>query len=543
MPAIPVRDLGAIGIIKDLNSFSLPPNAFSDGINVRFDNKQLQRAPIFRTLTASLTGTVPVWCYGVYVQSGFDSILYANNDGRLFSIANGTETNVSISGHVNNIDPRAFTGCTLAQCTYVNRPDAVPRVLLPSGAPFVVLPAWTSTWRCVSLRAFKSFLIALNVTKGSTSFPNLFKWSDQALNGAAPASWDETDTTKLAGENPITQLKTPIVDGGPLGDNFIVYSRDEVWKVIYTGGQFIFSFQRLPFDNAGLINQNCWLEIDGKHYAWGENDIYVHNGVTKTSIMADRNRNTFFRELNIQKSGVFYMAHDKYRNEIIFCGVSGAAAASNRNPNGYCNYGAVYNYQNDTWSFRDLPNASFSATANANTVYTYATVPAALTYDNVGGSYFDQEDSFSRFAVFSVVADTPNGISASKIDVLDGADQGKLALALDTEAVHPAWVERTGFDLDTEGADLRSYKQVNALMPLAALYAQNVTLTVQVGGHINSASPVTWDAEVPFDPVTMYKIDTRQGGHFLAHRYKMLTAHDFSVAGHDLDVILTGRKR
>jgi hypothetical protein len=101
-----------------------------------------------------------------------------------------------------------------------------------------------------------------------------------------------------------------------------------------------------------------------------------------------------------------------------------------KSPLGYNNYAAVYNYRYDTWSFRDLPNASFATTANANTVYTYANVPGTLTYANVGGSYLDQEDSFSRFAMFTLVQDVPNGVSVSKVDVLDLADWGKLALPI-----------------------------------------------------------------------------------------------------------------
>jgi hypothetical protein len=544
MPVVPTRELGAVGIIKDNSPTVIPQNAFSDGINVRFTEKKVSRAPLFRTYFSTLTGTVPVYCYGLYNQGGYDSVIYANNDGRLWQIANGVETNVTEGGHVNNVDPRPFTGCTLSNCFYVNRPDAVPRYLLAGAVTFANIPAWNANWRAVSLRSYKSFLIALNVTKLGVNFPSLVKWSDAAPNNVAPTTWDETDTTHLAGENSLSQARTPIVDGGPLGDNFIIYTHDECWKMSLVGGQFLFDFQRLPFDNAGLINQNCWIEIDGKHYAWSDSDIYVHDGAGKQSIMEQLNRETFFRELNQSRSPEFFVAHDKYHTEILFCCVSGAASVAIKSPLGYCNYAAVYNYRYNTWTFRDLPNASSATTANANTVYTYANVPGTLTYDNVGGSYLDQEDSFSRFAMFTLVQDVANGVSVSKLDLLDLADWGKAALPKDVDAgvLTPVWVERTGLDLDVQGADIRSYKQFRQMMPLSRVPNTGITFSVQFGQHDMTGSQVTWAPAVTFDPSTQYKLDTRVGGRFLGTRFLMPTAHDFELAGHDLDVIITSRR-
>jgi hypothetical protein len=191
-----------------------------------------------------------------------------------------------------------------------------------------------------------------------------------------------------------------------------------------------------------------------------------------------------------------------------------------------------------------LPNASSAATANANTVYTYATVPSTLTYDNAGGSYFDQEDSFSRFLMFTLVQDTGNGITASKVDVLDFADLGRLAIPIDSDVnVNPdAFVERVGYELDMEGADLRAYKQVRQFIPLAYLTNPSATLafwgasTNEVGIH------PTWGPRVNFDPRTAYKIDTTLSGRFLAFSAGVTTVNDFSFSGMDLDVIITGRR-
>jgi hypothetical protein len=542
MPTIPLRELGAIGIIKDVSPAAVPQNAWTDGINVRFNGHKVERAPAFRTYASSITPVTPVFMWGLYNQGGFDSILYAGLDGRIFKYA-GTETNVSEPGHANNNDPRPYTGCILSSCVYFNRPDIAPRVLIPGAANFVTLANWPANTTCAALRSYKSYLIALNTTETGVNFPLRVRTSDLALENSVPATWDETDTTKLATRNPLSQAKTPIVDGGELGSHFIIYTRDEVWRMDEVGGNFLFDYLRLPFDNSGLINQNCYVEVDGKHFAWSDTDIYVHDGASKTSIIDQRNREVFFRELNLSKSGEFFVAHDKAHNEVLFCGVSGAPSATLRST-AYCNYAAVYNYKTDAWSFIDLPNVTSASTANANTVYTWTTIPGSLTWDNIGGSWLDQEDSFSRFLMFTLVADTANGVSVSKVDVRDFVDLGKIALPLDSDANvnPPAFVERTGFELDLEGVDLRTYKQVRQFMPLADVSSPGATFSFYGGKHDETGATVLWGPSVSYNPKTQYKLDTRLSGRYLAFRMKMPTLNDFSFSGMDIDVIITGRR-
>ena len=54
MSILPVRDLGSVGVITDTASYNIPINAFSTGINVRFDEGKVRRAPIFRKVKDSL---------------------------------------------------------------------------------------------------------------------------------------------------------------------------------------------------------------------------------------------------------------------------------------------------------------------------------------------------------------------------------------------------------------------------------------------------------------------------------------------------------
>jgi hypothetical protein len=171
-------------------------------------------------------------------------------------------------------------------------------------------------------------------------------------------------------------------------------------------------------------------------------------------------------------------------------------------------------------------------------------IPGSLTWANIGGAWLDQEDSFSRFLMVSVVADTANGVSVSKIDVRDFADLGKLALPLDSDA-HvnpPGYVERTGFELDIEGVDLRAYKMARAILPLSDTADTGISYQIAGGKHDTSGQLVAWGPYTSYNPKTQYKVDARLSGRYLALRFKMPTTNDFSISGIDIDVVVTGRR-
>ena len=72
MAILPVRDLGSVGVITDIAPYNIPLSGFSTGINVRFDEGQVRRAPIFRTVKASLGFTASRHAFGVVPATGYD---------------------------------------------------------------------------------------------------------------------------------------------------------------------------------------------------------------------------------------------------------------------------------------------------------------------------------------------------------------------------------------------------------------------------------------------------------------------------------------
>ena len=538
MPTLPIRDLGAIGVLSDVSPYNLPLNAFSTGINVRFDEGKVSRAPIFRKVKDSL-GFTPRFAFGITPATGYDKVVMVADDWAIKEYASGsvTDRSGSITG---STDPRPFTGTTLADITYINREDRRPVYRGPAGTNFADLPNWDSTWKCGALRSYGDQLIALNMTEGSTNFPNRVRFSNLVTANNYPDSWSETDTTKSAGTNDLVQMKTPIVDGATLGSNFIIYSSDQVWQMEFTGGTFVFNFRKL-FTDAGLINQNCVVEVESKHYVFGPQDIYVHDGTSKQSICDERVKNFIYGGLNIQNADRCFVSHNEALNEIYFCYQSGDQHVAFPNAT-RCNRAAVYNYRNNTWSFMDLPNVSAGTTANVNSVSTYANA-GSLTYALVGGSFYDQEDNYDRHNLMVGEDNSTDGLSSDKLYGVDLADEGKLTFQLDTEATKPPLLERVGLDLDEAGSAVTNYMVVTRLYPQAdTKNTSDTTLSFNFGASDIPRATPTYAAAVTFDMATDHKIDSRAAGRYLSYKMTYTDNKDFELSGFDLDITTTGRR-
>jgi hypothetical protein len=550
VPNIPVRGVAAAGILRDPSPFQLDLNAWSGGINMRFHANRAERAPIFRTVYDELAFT-PQFCVGLEEQDNFDKVMIATDNGHIWSYVANSLTEVTESGHTDNVDPRAYTATQLGEVLYINRPDAAPRSFGPTDTAFHNLANMESAWTARSLRAWGDYLIALNVTKPLTwtdphtgtmqsggSFPNLFKWSDLTLIGQVPGSWDYLDPNTSAGENPLEELRTPIVDGIPMRSTFVIYSEDEVWGAQQTGGQDIFQFQRL-FSDGGLIAPNCAVEVNGIHYCFGPNDIYRHDGVTKQSIIDKRNKYTVFRYLNVKKGEVCFTAYIPHLDSVLFCFNSGDPELTFKTAD-RCNCAAVYDIPGDTWSFIDLPNVSAFSLANIDNVLTYANAPANLDYATVGGSYYDQENTFVKHSV--VVSGALSGVlTQSRLLGYDFVNKGELAYTFTTECNPPAYLERTGMDLDQFGSDLGTYKLIRRVFPLVEMF-DNVPVEILVGGSLMPSAASTFKTAVSFDPTRQYKVDVMKGGRYLSIRFTVNGTADFEVAGYDIDVVPNGAR-
>jgi len=538
MANLPVRDLGSTGVITDVDPFNLPFNAFTRAKNVRFQSGRVSRSPVFRTIKDSISFS-PQHLHGINSSTGFDTVIVVSDDWEIHEYGSGslTDRSGSISGSTS---PKAYTSSSLADVTYINRVDRVPVYRAPSGTNFADLPNWTSTHRCASLRSYGDFLVACNMTEGSTNYPNRVKWSNIATANAVPDSWDPTDTTKSAGFNDLVQMTTPIIDAATLGSNLMIYSSDQVWQMEFVGGQFIFNFRKV-FADAGIINQNCVVEIERKHFVFDSNDIYINDGVSRTSIADQRVKDYIFSSLNNSLTDRCFVAHDEDLEEIYFCYVSGDDMVPSGFPNTTgCNRAAVYNYRDKTWSFVDLPNVYSSTSANVSSVNTYAT--ASQTYANIGGTYYSQEAGYDAHLLMAGRTDSANGIASNKLWGVDLADAGSLTFPLDTTANKAIKLERVGIDLDESQLPLTGYKAISKISPQIETGNSDKSFVFTFGAAQLPTDVPTFGASQTLDISSGYKIDTRTSGRYLSYKVDITDNKDFSFSGFDVEIFGMGKR-
>ena len=535
MPNIPFRGLATRGIIKDVAPYQLPPDAFSDGSNVRFHGGMISRSPVYRVVVDALTIT-PVHGYGSRSPQGVDSVFIVGDNQVIKKWSGGAISDVTPTSYTPVATSRVVTTSSLGQVIYMNDAATVPYYLGPLATNFASLPGWDPTWRARSLRPFQNYLIALNVTKGAATFGNLVKWSNVAFNGLPPDSWDTTDTSRTAGENPLENLSTPLVDGVALRNAFVLYSSDEIWAMEPTSDALIFSFRAL-FHTGGMIAPDCGVEVNGKHYVMGPNDIYVHNGVAKDSIIDGKNRTYLFGQLNHTKANVCFAAYLPQYASIIFGYPTGPSESACPPGNG-CNKGAVYDIPSGNWSFIDIPNAHSCTQASVTGALTYATC-GTLTPATIGGSCWDQESTSDAHPLF--VSEALSGaLSFNRLLVYDGNQKGTLSQALCPEAVYPATISRMGLTLDAEGYELTDSKLIRRVVPQCRVYGTS-PLIFKFGAANVPEGPYLFDPPILFDPRTQYKVDMLVSGRYLAFSVTSLT-DDFDFSGFDADVLPNGRR-
>lgn len=543
MAIAPVRGLGKYGIITDISPYNLPTEAFSSGNNIRFAEGAVKRAPIFRIVDSTITPPTPAHITAFYGPDGNDTLFYARDNGSLYKYLGGTETDVTPAGFVTGTNAFPFTSCVLAGVVYINRMSHEPYKFIPgTDSQFATLTGWDANHRCRALRKFNDYLIALNITKSGVEHPNMVKWSDtNVAYGAVPPSWDHTDPTKNAGENYLADADSPILDGLALRNSFIIYTENQCWIMEHIGGREIFSFRKLYGDAAtGILNTNCVVEVDGRHYVFGREDIYVHDGLSKRSLASDKIRTSIYKYLKAANSSRFFVTHDPRRQEVLFCFQS--AESNIKWPNvERGNRAWAYNYVNDTWAPRDLPNTSSAVYAKVNQVETWTSV--AGTWADVGGVWAGQADGKDRHLVFIGAADSASGLSSSKILVLDNATNNALLnYTLDAESTVDAYVERIGLDLDELGIQLSGYKVASALYPQARVFNVDTILRYRVGGSLFGQEGVEYADEQLLLPDTEYKVDFTEGGRYLAIKLEVFGSVDFEWSGYDANIHVLGKR-
>ena len=531
----PVRKLGTVGIITDTPAFELPTPALSNGVNVRFRDGEIVRAPVMKQYSNALVGTEPTHIMAVPYNSENERIIHAHLNGRIYMQDNNVATDLTPASWVDSNNASRWTDTSVSRVFYLTRPDTLPLYLTDTATAFAAIPTWPDTWRTRALRGFREFLVAIGPTEGSDDRPKRVRWSDVQVGDTPPLSFDASDTTTLAGFTDLLSMQGELIDGATLGNSMMLYGTREVWSMDYVGGTFIFDFRSL-FSDDGVVAPNCVVSVEGRHFVFGLTSLYMHDGVNKVDIGTNIS-SYVYRTLDRSNQDKCFVTVDRVNSEVLFCYPSTdntAAFTGGR----YCNRAAVFNYRYNTWSLADLPNVSGAI---------YTPISLDKTWTNSAGTWAQSQSTWSTLSptvlpslVFA--ANRLNDITEPRIVVEDFPTTGYVTKPVDVECSAPvAFIERVGLDFNEVSGDAASVNHINRIVPQFRK-TSNHPLYFQVGGAMVPTAVPTYNPTVTFNPTTQYKVDTRITSRYLAYKIQSSDISEWALSGMGMHVLRLSKR-
>ena len=149
MPTFPVRRLGSAGIVTDTHPSDLEdPAIFTAGVNVRFRNGRISRAPVARTVRT--LPFEPDFCFTIPPASGgYDQIILTSADFAGIYRLNGVSyEDLTPIGHTGSGGTVATTASLLGGVAYLNRGPNAPIDMGPGDSTFETITDWNPSDRC-----------------------------------------------------------------------------------------------------------------------------------------------------------------------------------------------------------------------------------------------------------------------------------------------------------------------------------------------------------------------------------------------------------
>ena len=520
MPLVRVPNCGSAGVVKDLSKAELPISAWTDASNIRFLDGYAQQF----LGHGSAYGTPPIIPYHVLpVNVGSTRYWMYAGEKKIYvtTIGSGTAVHTNLTRQTAAVDvdyamvPNQITATLLSGIPIVNPgnlTDPPQQWNLDIGTRMKVLDNWPAATFCKSMRAYKNYLIALNVTKGSNNFPFMVKWSAPADPGAVPVTWDPADQTQDAGEYDLAESSGQIVDGLPLRDMFMIYKEDSIWRMTPSGNVFIFNFQKV-LGTSGALNRNCIVEVDGFHFVLTGSDVIVHDGQSATPVLDKVARRALFQDMDVSATDRAFVFKNPFLNEVFVCYPQAGSSIPNK--------AMVWNYRDRTVSYREIP-----ALHHAN----FGSVDAAL-----GDTWASDSDPWnSDLTVWNGPDFTPNTTR-----VLMASNDQRLYL-LDSSASYDGvkpfcYLERVGLTF----GEPEKIKTVRGLR-LRVMGSTGDDIIVRVGASDDPYLTPTYGPPMTHTIGETIALDCFVTGRYIAIRMESGSAFFSRLDSYDVDVIAAG---
>lgn len=514
-----VPNCGSVGVVQDLSAHELPINAWTDASNIRFLDGYVHQAYGYNEVYDSASvipyhvlpvniGTARYWIYASLAK------IYCTT----ISGGAAVHTNLTRQTAGNDVDYAAtansWTSTVLGGIPILNpgnTTDPPQQWDLNTANNFTALSNWPANVYCKSLRTYNNFLIALNITDTSVNYPYLIRWSHPADPGSVPSSWDVSDTTKDAGRFDLAEGYDHIVDGLQLRDSFVVYKESSVWRLDYTGGQFVFRSSKV-LGTSGAMNRNCIVEIDGFHVVLTTNDIVIHDGFQANSILDKQTRRWMFQHMDVDEAYRSFVFKNPFFNEVFICFASVGAD--------YPDTAVVYNYKDKTVSIRSLPNVHHANFGQVDNTLTGTWASDSDPWDS-DLSFWDTPDAVPN------VARVLMGSNAQKLYMLD-ASSGLDGL------LPSSYVERRGLSFNVPD----KVKLIRGIRP-RIVGNTGQTVTIQVGSQDDPYTEPTYTTMTHTIGSTI-RNNCLVAGRYIAIKFSTGTAYNWRLDSYDIELETIG---
>lgn len=505
---VPIPDLGQ-GLNKDATPEEVALGVSTDSTNMRYRAGYAERFHGLQTVyTTPLVAPYHICHYTVgttrnVVYSGLQKV-YAD-DGT-------TQTDITNADNTGAIDDRITGGVFNGVYIWNNGVDVPQYWGGSTAANLANLTAWPAGWKCGFLRPYKGYLVGGDLTRGGVRERGTFFWSHLADPGTIPTSWDITDATKDAGDQPLAETNGTLIDCLPMGDMNVIYKDDALHSQLPVQNNQIFRFGRLPGD-TGLLARGCVVEYPGGHaYLTPDYDLVTHAGQGMTSALDGRNRRWLASNINTAQAQRSFLVKSQATNEILVCFPSGAAEV--------CDMALVWNWKDNTFGVRDLPNVTYgslglSSVSGGSDAWSAATG----TWDTDSASWGDGGALSSQQRVIFAR-------SAPALAMFDATEQ-------DAGSDFTGSFEFTGWSVDSP----ETVKLVRGFRPKIS-GPMGATVFIQLGASMTPDVYPTWGASLPFTIGSSIEVHGFATGRFLAAR--MYSASPFRIRSAQMDIVPMG---
>ena len=530
MANVPFNNLGQYGLHTDRKPHELMVEAWSRADNILFNSEGVHAFP-GHVQAAGTPLFAPRWLFP-WQGSGFFRWLYAGA-AKIAQIDGVTHTDLTRYTTVpgdddyTTIDTTRFSGAQLGDLpvlTYSGQVDP-PQAYNTSNSRFEDLPNWPANAFCDIICEQDRHLVAMKVKKDGVSFnPRQIKWSQAADPATYPNSWDETDPATGAGERTLPQGGN-ITATEVLGDIRLIYKESAVYYMRFIGGQSIWETDVL-FSQFGCIGPYAVKQLEKSHIVVTAGDVILHNGLTWKSVIDDKNRKLLFDNLNAAYKDETTVVVKFLTSQVWICYADNTST-------GQLNKALVWDYVDNTWSFRDLQNFDHLAlgaidTSGVSRVYDVAP-QTTTTYDQANEIY----DVGSTPIVDDIlIADFANTL-LYKANVGNQFDAVPVPRRLERTGLAVVGRDRQGnwkIDLDSRKFIRRIHFNMEATGPVY----------IYVGNQESPNGAITWSGPFTFDPRVDNFIDPFLNCKFFGLRIESATDIGWSLYSYTLEIEVLG---